>query len=118
MNTDYGSIGRGLGEWRLQRASALYMGLYLAGIGVVFVMDPVEGYRDWLTTIGWMPLRVATVLFFAAVLVHGWIGLRSVVLDYVHGAWLRGAVLLAAAILFCAQAVWTLLILLAPGLGP
>ena len=45
-----------------------------------------------------------------AVLVHAWVGIRDVVLDYVHPFALRMAVLGSAAVGLAVLAAWTMLI--------
>jgi succinate dehydrogenase / fumarate reductase membrane anchor subunit len=57
------------------------------------VLDAPSSYESWRRWVGGDAMRVATLLFFAALLLHAWVGLRDVVLDYVHPLALRLAVL-------------------------
>ena len=58
-----------------------------------FVIDPPRSYLAWRGWIMSAGVSIATAVFFAALLVHAWIGLRDVILDYVHPAPLRCFVL-------------------------
>jgi succinate dehydrogenase / fumarate reductase membrane anchor subunit len=55
-------------------------------------------------------MEVAVLLFFVALLLHGWIGLRDVVIDYVHPLGLRMAVLGAVALGQIALGLWVAVI--------
>ena len=80
----FGSARNGLQEWRLQRWTALALiplGLYFAA-SVLWLAT-----SDRLTAAGWLASPVGAllvILFVLAGLAHALVGLRSVVLDYVH----------------------------------
>lgn len=79
-----GSARDGLGEWRLQRLTAIALiplGLYFAASVLWLVKS------DHLTAAGWLASPVGALLvmlFVLAGLAHALIGIRSVLLDYVH----------------------------------
>lgn len=95
----------GFNPWFLQRASAVYMlGYFLVALAL-FAWCPPQGYEQWQ---GWMshPLAWgATALFFPALFMHIWVGVRDVILDYVHPVALR---IVALAALGCALISLTL----------
>ncbi len=104
-----GGSHRGLDMWLLQRASAIYMTLFLP----VFVMFAVS--RGPLDYVAWhglfepMAVRLASLLFVAAVLLHAWIGLREIFIDYLHCTrclMLRLVLYFAFAVLYLACLVW------------
>jgi len=96
-----GSARNGLGEWRLQRATALA----LIPLGLYFVASIVRlATSDRLTAAEWLASPVPallTILFVLALFAHAGVGLRSVLADYVH----TPARLLAAGLLMRAAAV-------------
>jgi succinate dehydrogenase / fumarate reductase membrane anchor subunit len=96
-----GSARNGLGEWRLQRGTALA----LIPLGLYFVASIVRlTTSDQLTAAEWLasPLpALLTILFVLALFAHAAVGLRSVLADYVH----TPARLLAAELLVRAAAV-------------
>jgi len=79
-----GSARDGLSEWRLQRLTAVALiplGLYFA-ISVLWLAK-----SDQVTAATWLasPVNALLVMLFVlAGLAHALVGLRSVVLDYVH----------------------------------
>src|SRR6266850_2372143 len=79
-----GSARDGLGEWQLQRKTALA----LIPLGLYFVGSMVRlATSDEITAAQWMASPVPallTILFVIALFMHAVVGLRSVLLDYVH----------------------------------
>jgi succinate dehydrogenase / fumarate reductase, membrane anchor subunit len=96
-----GSAREGLGEWRLQRLTALALiplGLYFAGSILWLVKSDQGTAAAWLAS----PLpALLVILFVLAGFAHALVGLRSVLVDYVH----TRAALLAAALLIRAAAI-------------
>jgi succinate dehydrogenase / fumarate reductase membrane anchor subunit len=79
-----GSARDGLREWRLQRRTALA----LIPLGLYFVASMLRlATSDQMTAAAWLASPVPallTILFILAFLAHAVVGLRSVVIDYVH----------------------------------
>ncbi len=79
----------GLRPWVIQRVSAVYIILFT--LYVVYSLT-TAGNIDFETWRGWLfaPLNTTLVgLFVIALLFHAWVGMRDVVLDYVHNIMLR-----------------------------
>src|SRR6202049_1904579 len=87
-----GSARDGLQEWRLQRWTALP----LIPLGLYFVASMLRlATSDQITAAAWLASPVPAllvILFVLAGLAHALVGLRSVLVDYVH----RRATLVAA----------------------
>ena len=79
-----GSSRNGLGEWRLQRLTAIA----LIPLGLYFVASILSlATADKATASEWLASPVPAllvILFVLAGLVHAVVGIRSVLLDYVH----------------------------------
>jgi succinate dehydrogenase membrane anchor subunit len=79
-----GSARSGLQEWRLQRWTAVA----LVPLGLYFVASMLRlATSDQLTAAAWLASPVPallTILFVLALLGHAVVGLRSVIVDYVH----------------------------------
>lgn len=85
--------------WYTMRISgvALFV-LALAHFSILhFIWDPAEQTAEFVIEQRWNQLfwRGFDWLLLMAVLFHGWLGMRTVVLDYVHRATLRVALLIA-----------------------
>ena len=96
-----GSARDGLREWRSQRLTAIA----LIPLGLYFAASILSlAKSDRMTAAAWLASPVPALLvtlFVLAALTHALIGLRSVLLDYVH----TRARLLAAGLLLRAAAV-------------
>jgi len=76
-----------------------------------FSLYPRPSYLVWRSWAGSPGVALAILAFFAALLLHMWVGLRDVLLDYAKPAGLRHLLLgLVAGSLF-GIAVWVVLIL-------
>lgn len=92
----------GLPAWLVQRASAVYMLVFLVSVLGLAVLHPLHSYAEWKSWVARPTVTVAMALFFAALLSHMWVGLRDVLLDYARPAWLRKALLWVVALSLCA----------------
>src|SRR6202790_32609 len=79
-----GSAHDGLREWQLQRRTALA----LIPLGLYFVASMLRlATSDQTTAAAWLASPVPallTILFVLALLAHAVVGMRSVLVDYVH----------------------------------
>ena len=101
----------GLRAWLVQRVSAVYMLLFIVFIMVHFIVDPPHSYAAWH---GWMmssSVSMATAVFFAALLAHAWVGVRDVIMDYIHPVASRAWALALLGIGLTAMGVWVMRIL-------
>ena len=102
----------GLRAWWLQRLSAVYMLLFLVFLLVsmaVHLPQAAVSWRDWVAR---PVIAVAFLIFIAALLIHMWIGLRDVLLDYARPAGVRNLLLASVAIGLFGMATWMLVIML------
>lgn len=102
----------GLRAWALQRLTAIYIGLYsLYLVGVFLFAAPADhaALAAWLTR----PLvSVTLLLFVASVLLHAWIGVRDVVIDYVKPIAIRAGLLGTIGLVLVALGFWAAQVLL------
>ena len=101
----------GLRAWLVQRITALYLALFLVYALVHLTLSPPMSFDDWRAWVSHPGVSVAIALFFAALLLHAWIGIRDVILDYVHNVALRLVVLVGVGMVLVAQGLWVLRVL-------
>jgi succinate dehydrogenase / fumarate reductase membrane anchor subunit len=101
----------GLRAWLVQRASAVYMLLFIVFILAHFIVDPPRSYAAWHGWIMSSSVSMATAVFFAALLAHAWVGVRDVIMDYVHPVAFRVWAFALLGIGLTAMGVWVLRIL-------
>jgi succinate dehydrogenase / fumarate reductase membrane anchor subunit len=111
---------QGLRTWLVQRFTAIYLALYVLAIPIFAALSGPLDYDRWKAWLGAPWVGIATALFAVAVLLHGWIGVREVLIDYVHALWLRLLLLAASGLVLLGSLLWVLraLVLAATGSGP
>ena len=99
----------GLKDWLAQRVTALVMLAYT--VLFLAVWPRPMSYAAWkaLFSQGWM--RFATFLVVASVLIHAWIGMRNIWMDYVKHTGARLALEVATILWLAACAAWAMQIL-------
>ena len=102
----------GLRAWLVQRVSALYLLAFLlflvARMATAALPWTYGAWRAWVLA---PAVSVAVLLFFAALLLHAWVGMRDVILDYIHPVALRIGLLGCFAIGEIGVGAWVLVIL-------
>lgn len=101
----------GMGAWLVQRISAVYMAIYMPLYGGLS-WTLVEGYAGWQAFNAHPVIVLGNVLVFAAVLLHSWVGVRDIILDYIRPTALRIALLGLLAVSLGVMALWILRIYL------
>ena len=101
----------GLSGWLVQRVSAIVMALYtLAFVLAVAAAKPMD-HAQWkaLFSQGWM--RFATLLFFVSLLLHAWVGMRDILMDYIKPTGWRLALQIVVVLVLVGAAGWAVEIL-------
>lgn len=102
----------GLAAWAVQRATAVYMLLFVVYLLAHFALDRPVSFDSWRGWIGSPGVSAATGVFFCALLAHAWVGVRDVIIDYVRPVAARAPALLVLAACLIALAAWVARILL------
>lgn len=102
----------GLNAWLVQRVSAVYLLACIVLLCLHFLLDPPASYEQWRAWVRRPAVSTAGLVFVAALLLHAWVGLRDVILDYVHPPALRVAALALLGIGLAAMAAWAAQVLL------
>ncbi len=101
----------GLAAWLLQRLTAVAMVAYTLPMAVVLLSCPPASHAEWRALFAGPWVRVATMLFFLALLYHAWVGVRDIIMDYVKSAGLRLALQAAVGTALVFYLVWSASIL-------
>jgi len=110
--SERGSLHSGLGEWVVQRLTAVYILFYIVIALVRFTAAPVTTQVDWLSLSSGMLFQITLLLFIFSLLAHVWLGLKSIFLDYIHPWRLRFLLLMCVALLLLAAGLWALLVVI------
>ncbi len=98
--------------WLLQRLTAVFMLVCFVVVILYFLLSPPQSYAQWRGMVTATPVALLSILFFIAVSLHAWIGLRDIVIDYVHRFSLRVLLLGLIFIMLFGQILWLFLVLL------
>lgn len=101
---------RGLRDWVLQRLSAVIVAIYVLWLASFLLCHPHLSFAEWHHLFSGMGVKVSTILFLGALLVHAWIGIWTVLTDYVKPVFLRGLCHLSFVLMLTACFVWGVLI--------
>ena len=104
---------QGLRAWLWQRLTAAYLALFIVAAVVVLAIGGPWDYERWHQLVAHPFVNVATGLFFGALLVHAWVGLRDILIDYCPPVGLRFAILMLMTLGMFATGIWVFLILAA-----
>ena len=107
-----GSAQSGLAEWIIQRASALYLAGFSVWLGLRFCLTPMPDYPAWKAWFAQGGVRLAFALAFLNVSLHAWVGVRSVLLDYLKPFGLRLVAQVVITFLLLVQLYWAAQVLL------
>ncbi len=105
----------GFKAWVVQRVSAIYLGIYFLYVLQHFILVPPATHHDLVMWFASPMVVITMALFFLLLLLHAWIGVRDVIIDYIHHLGIRLVVLALIAILLvgCGFSVFRSLILVA-----
>jgi succinate dehydrogenase / fumarate reductase membrane anchor subunit len=96
----------------LQRISAVYLGIFLVYfVARVLLGQPLTApaWHAWITH---PVMRMASAGFILAVLTHAWVGMRSIILDYITPIGLRLVLLTLVGLVLGGCGLWALQVLM------
>ncbi|MCU7799779.1 MAG: succinate dehydrogenase, hydrophobic membrane anchor protein [gamma proteobacterium symbiont of Lucinoma myriamae] len=102
---------KGLQAWFFQRVSGVFIALYILYFLWVFFTTELFTYQLWLTWFSHPLMNAATGLFFIQLVVHAWVGMRDVVLDYMPNNTIRFFSLIVISFILIASSLEILRIL-------
>jgi succinate dehydrogenase / fumarate reductase membrane anchor subunit len=101
----------GLRDWLIQRVSAVVMAVYCFSLTFYLLMQPRVDYDVWAALFSSLPVRAVSLLFLMSLFYHAWVGVRSIVMDYVKPAGARLAIYVMVILLSLLYTIWSVQIL-------
>ncbi len=74
----------GAKDWLVQRITAVFMVIYLVVLASVLFVAAPQDFVAWKNVLSHQWLRITTFVFFMSLFWHAWIGMRNILMDYVH----------------------------------
>lgn len=103
---------RGLYDWVIQRVSAVLIGVYALFLMTYFLLHEPLHYSIWHDLFAKTPMKIITIVVLISILWHAWIGLWTVLTDYVKNRMVRlllEAIIIAALLVYlfwCFDILW------------
>ena len=102
--------GNGLKDWIIQRISSLYFAGFVLFLLIYVISHPDLSYAQWSLLFQNKWFKIAAILAMVAVTLHTWIGIWTVITDYIKCSILRLTVEMLVLGGLLAQFIWFLMI--------
>ncbi|MGD9786588.1 MAG: succinate dehydrogenase, hydrophobic membrane anchor protein [Sulfuricellaceae bacterium] len=103
--------GYGLRDWLMQRITAVVMAAYSLVFAFLLLTRPVHDFAAWRALFAPEWMKLASLLFALSLMLHAWVGVRDILMDYVKPAGLRLSLQSATILVLVSYAAWTVQIL-------
>ncbi|MEA3153446.1 MAG: succinate dehydrogenase / fumarate reductase, rane anchor subunit [Betaproteobacteria bacterium] len=97
--------------WLMQRVTAVVMLVYTLLLLATILKLPALDYEHWKALWERPLMRYATVLFVLSLLLHAWVGVRNIFMDYIQSTGLRLVLYVLVILALIAYGVWAVQIL-------
>jgi succinate dehydrogenase / fumarate reductase membrane anchor subunit len=101
-----------LRAWLIQRISAVYLAGFVVYLIAHLLTQAGSGFAAWRAWLGQPAVALAGSGFFVALALHGWVGVRDIILDYIPALGLRLLLLGLSGALLAASGLWAVRLLL------
>ena len=99
----------GITDWLIQRVSAVILAVYIFTLVFWFAFCG-SGYQEWHQFMMSLPMKIFSVLAFAALIGHAWVGVWTISTDYIKHACLRLLFQIAVIVALLVYMIWALTI--------
>ncbi len=106
----------GLIAWLIQRATAVYLVFFMSYLLLHFVFNAPADHAALGAWVNHPPVSIGLLLFVPLVLAHAWVGIRDVLIDYVHSLGLRIGLMMLFGFTFIASGLWVFKAIVTAGL--
>jgi succinate dehydrogenase / fumarate reductase, membrane anchor subunit len=106
-----GLTGSGVKDFIIQRLTAYILFFYLVWLVVYCAMHAPMDYTAWHQLFSLRSVKALTLLSMFSLILHAWVGVWTVLTDYIHCAWIRGSLMLATFCAFLVYLAWIIQIL-------
>lgn len=96
----------GLRAWLIQRVSAIYLGLFVLYTVFHFITSAPDSFEAWKSWMADPLVGMFWALAIVSLLLHAWVGMRDIFIDYLHPFGLRLTLLGVIAFALIAYGFW------------
>jgi succinate dehydrogenase / fumarate reductase membrane anchor subunit len=101
----------GMRDWLSQRVTATLMALFTIAVIVQVLLPGTMGYDKWAGMFSRQWMKVLTFVVIVSLLIHVWVGMRDIWMDYVKPVALRLVLQVATIVWLVGCAGWAVQVL-------
>lgn len=101
----------GLRDWLVQRITAVLMIAYTGLLIVLVAVYQPEHYEEFKSLFSIQWVKIASLLCFAGLCWHAWVGVRNILMDYAHPMFIRLTLQVVCIVALLGYLIWFLDIL-------
>src|ERR1700712_4570936 len=101
----------GLRDWLSQRVTAALMALFSLALVVQILLPGPMDYDKWAGIFSHQWMKVFTFVVIVSLLIHVWVGMRDILMDYVKNVGMRLSLQVGAIVWLVACAGWAVQVL-------
>jgi len=103
---------QGMRAWLLQRLTAVYIAVYSLSLIIWIIVKYPINFEAWYSFFSQPIILITTIIFYLALFVHAWVGVRDILVDYVKPSSVRFILLTALALFLTVMTTWLLLVVI------
>ena len=101
----------GLRDWLVQRVTAVVLTVFTVFLLIAIAFQPTRDYAGWKSLWSHGFLRFAALIAVLSLLLHAWIGVRDIFMDYIKPTGLRLALQVLVILALVFYGAWSVQIL-------
>ncbi len=105
------SSANGSRDWLIQRFTAIFLAAYTLFLFFFLIQHPSIQYSDWQMLFSSRLMQLSTLFALISIAFHAWIGIWTVLTDYVKPLFLRYLLQAAVILVLFFYVVWGIFIL-------
>lgn len=103
--------GNGLSDWLIQRVTSVVMAVYILFLFGFFLTHPSLQFFNWQALFASPVMKVFSVLFLLSMVWHAWVGIWTVITDYLKPFSIRFVVQIFVILALFTYLIWGVQIL-------
>lgn len=101
------AFGRsGLSDWLVQRVTSIVVASYVFFLLGFFILCGPVTFIDWFELFASLSVRIYSLLTLICLLIHAWIGIWTVITDYVKPVWARATAEVVTILALAVYMLW------------
>lgn len=100
----------GLRGWFIQRVSAVILAAYTVFLCAYFLLHPHFSFWEWRDLFHLNSVRFFTVITLLSLILHSWVGVWTIITDYINPPFLRGFIEILMIVALLVFFIWGIVI--------